>query len=66
VHVRWADDELVLRIRDDGRGFEPAAIPAGHFGIGFMRERAAAIAATLDIASRPGAGTTVTIDWRGR
>ena len=69
VHVRWADQAVVLRIRDDGRGFQPAAIPAGHLGVGFMRERAAAIAASLDITSRPAAGTSVTICWpapRGR
>ena len=63
VRLVWANEHLCLEISDDGRGFDPAAIPAGHLGIGFMQERAAAIGASLCIDSQRGAGTKVTIRW---
>ncbi len=49
---------LTLRLRDDGRGFDPGRAAAnGHFGLTGMRERAAAIDARLAIGSAPGRGT---------
>ena len=54
---------LGLRIRDDGRGFEPDAVSPDHLGLGIMRERAAAVDAALDIHSTPGVGTEVTVRW---
>ncbi len=48
---------------DDGSGFEPTATPRGHFGIIGMKERAANIDADLDVSSRAGVGTTVSISW---
>jgi signal transduction histidine kinase len=63
VRLIWTDDSLSIEIADDGRGFDPSAIPAGHLGIGFMRERAAAIDASVCIHSEPAAGTTVRIRW---
>jgi PAS domain S-box-containing protein len=52
-----------LSIKDDGRGFDPQAIPAGHLGIGIMRERAQKIGATFQIKSKPGDGTSVLVTW---
>jgi signal transduction histidine kinase len=52
-----------LSIKDDGRGFDPQAIPAGHLGIGIMRERAQKIGATFQIKSNPGDGTSVLVTW---
>jgi signal transduction histidine kinase len=63
VRLIWAADQLCLEIGDDGRGFDPLAIPRGHLGIGFMRERAAAIGASVCIESQARAGTTVSIRW---
>jgi PAS domain S-box-containing protein len=50
-----------LRIQDDGKGFEPAAVPDGHLGIAGMRARAAKIDAVLECRSEPGRGTTVEV-----
>jgi signal transduction histidine kinase len=55
---------LTLSIADDGRGFDPAAIPAGHLGVSIMRERAAAVGASLQVASDPHSGTRVEVMWR--
>jgi signal transduction histidine kinase len=48
----------VLTVTDDGHGFSPGA-PARGLGLASMRERAAAVGATLSVSSAPGAGTTV-------
>ncbi len=49
-----------LRIRDNGAGFQTGDDLPG-FGIRSMRRRAAAIGATLEVRSRPGIGTEVSI-----
>jgi signal transduction histidine kinase len=55
---------LELVVLDDGRGLDPASIPAGHFGVQIMHERAQAIGAQLELASRPTGGTRVAVSWR--
>jgi PAS domain S-box-containing protein len=54
-------DRLVLRIRDNGRGFDPED-PSISKSLGLlgMRERAAMLGGQVNIASAPGKGTTVT------
>jgi two-component system nitrate/nitrite sensor histidine kinase NarX len=47
-------------VRDDGKGFDPNAHPSDlHVGLRIMRERAHRIGGTLQVSSRPGAGTEV-------
>lgn len=54
--------QAVIRVRDDGVGFDRARIQThGHLGLTGMRERAALIGATLQIDSRIGGGTVVTV-----
>jgi signal transduction histidine kinase len=62
VEVSWRDDEAVLRICDDGSGFDAAA-PRGRasFGLTSMRERAGGLGGALDVTTQPGAGTTITV-----
>jgi signal transduction histidine kinase len=52
---------VVLEVADDGSGFDVPAQLAGSSGLGLraMRDRAAEHGGGLDIASSPGAGTTV-------
>jgi PAS domain S-box-containing protein len=54
---------VTLHIRDNGRGFDPACIPSGHYGLSMMRERAKAIDAVLTVTSQPGQGTEITVHW---
>jgi signal transduction histidine kinase len=64
LHVGAEGDQLVVSIRDDGRGFDPAARERDgrpRFGLQTMSERAAAVGAELTVESRPGAGTAVTV-----
>lgn len=51
---------VVLRVADNGDGFDEASVPSGHLGLQIMRERAEAIGADLTIES-DGDGTTVTV-----
>lgn len=53
--------EIVLRITDDGRGFDPAGSRDDSLGLLGIRERAQALNASADIVSTPGTGCTVSI-----
>jgi signal transduction histidine kinase len=53
--------DVVLRVRDDGKGFDQAAVPEGHLGITGMRARADKIGATYVVTSRAAEGTTVEV-----
>jgi signal transduction histidine kinase len=62
VATRLEDDDWVLEVHDDGRGFEVGAVAARgrrNFGLQFMRERAELIGARFDVRSRPDGGTVV-------
>jgi two-component system sensor histidine kinase DegS len=62
VNSRMEDDNWVLEVRDDGRGFDIGVVAARgrrNFGMQFMRERAELIGAQLDVRSRPEGGTVV-------
>jgi signal transduction histidine kinase len=54
---------VTMHIQDNGRGFDPEAIPVGHLGIRIIDERAAEIGGDLQIQSRPGHGTQITLTW---
>lgn len=63
VHLHFGDDVTVLRLQDDGVGFDPTAVrPGGGLGVPGMRERAQKIGARLDIVSAPGGGTQVIVE----
>ncbi|MFF0018652.1 GAF domain-containing sensor histidine kinase [Streptomyces sp. NPDC005374] len=57
----------VLRVTDDGSGFEPKAIRrAGrHLGLVSMRDRTSGVGGTLTIESAPGKGTTIEMEVPG-
>ena len=74
-NVRRHADATVVRVRtersgpisrisvtDNGRGFDPAAVPPESYGLRGMRERAELVGATLDIWSRPQDGTRITVE----
>ncbi|MCX4662999.1 GAF domain-containing protein [Streptomyces sp. SID4919] len=57
----------LLRIRDDGGGFEPRTVRrAGrHLGLVSMRDRTAGVGGRLTVESAPGEGTTITMEVPG-
>ena len=61
VRVEAQQEELLVEIRDNGHGFDPADGHPGHFGLDSMRSRAAEIGGRLTIATAPGSGTVVRV-----
>ena len=62
VATRIEGPDWIVEVRDDGRGFDVAAVASRgrrNFGLQFMRERAELIGARLDVRSRPDGGTVV-------
>jgi signal transduction histidine kinase len=66
AEVRYGVQTLRLRIRDDGKGIDPAVLKEGgrdgHWGIRGVRERAERIGAQVDFWSEGGAGTEVQVE----
>lgn len=61
VEVTLARDngQVVLKVRDDGRGFDESQVDDERFGLQGMYERAEMIGAQLSVESKVGQGTTV-------
>ncbi|MFF8477286.1 GAF domain-containing sensor histidine kinase [Streptomyces sp. NPDC015414] len=70
-HVRVTVDRrgggAVLRVADDGSGFDPHAVRrAGrHLGLVSMRDRAGGVGGTLTVHAAPGRGTTIEMEVPG-
>lgn len=57
-----SQDDLLLEIRDDGRGFAVENVPdPSRYGMRGMRERAELLGADFQVISRPEQGTTVRV-----
>ncbi|MFP4323022.1 MAG: GAF domain-containing sensor histidine kinase, partial [Anaerolineales bacterium] len=64
IEVIHEHREVVMRISDDGQGFDANAIDRsaeGHYGLQNIVQRARRLGGMLEIDSSPGGGTTVTL-----
>ncbi len=66
ISLQHTSDEFVMEIEDDGKGFDaskPIQVDEKGHGRGLlsMKERANLLGGTLDIQSRPGKGTEITV-----
>ena len=63
VEIRYDNEQFRLRVRDDGKGIDPAVLSRhggeGHYGLPGMRERATIMGAKLTVWSEVDAGTEV-------
>jgi signal transduction histidine kinase len=63
VEIRYDDRQFRLRVRDDGKGIDPAILSGqgseGHYGLRGMRERATLTGGELAVWSEVDAGTAV-------
>lgn len=67
ARVDRGDRQVRVDVRDDGKGFDPDDLPENRFGIRVsMRERLSHIGGAVDITSRSGEGTLVSLLWVGR
>ena len=62
VELRCDASRVLLRVTDDGQGFDIGALAFGEasYGLRSMTERAELVGGRLTVTSRPGLGTTVT------
>jgi signal transduction histidine kinase len=65
LESRRVGSVLIVRVRDDGRGFDRAEPPPG-LGLEYMRRRAGEVGADLDVISTPGRGTSVQVRFLKR
>jgi len=61
ITLRRQDDQLTLRIADNGVGFEPDARASSGRGLGNLKARAEALQGTFSLRSSAGAGTEITV-----
>lgn len=60
--LEYAESDLRMRVRDNGRGIDPHVLHAGrdgHWGLAGMRERATRIGGLLEISSSATTGTEI-------
>ena len=55
---------ILLRIEDDGIGFDPDRLPTSQeaFGLGMMSQRAAEVGGRVEVKSASGQGTKVVVE----
>ncbi len=61
VELRTGPSGMELSVRDNGRGFDPAAHDPSHLGLASMLERASEVGCELSVNSTVGEGTTVVL-----
>jgi ligand-binding sensor domain-containing protein/signal transduction histidine kinase len=70
VEITYDSRQFRLRVRDNGRGFDPKILEDGgrpnHWGLPGMRERAEKIGAQLKLWSRPATGSEVELIVPGK
>ncbi|MFD7525552.1 sensor histidine kinase [Paenibacillus chitinolyticus] len=64
ISISRAEDRIVIEIRDNGKGFDPASIgrQLGHYGLIGMKERVRILGGVLDISSASQQGTVVRLE----
>jgi PAS domain S-box-containing protein len=63
INMTCKPGKVILRVSDDGKGFNVRGIPPNSLGLSIMRERAREINASLSVKSQPDKGTTIKIVW---
>jgi signal transduction histidine kinase len=62
VNILWSEEELHIKIIDNGKGFDPDFQPnLGHYGLTFMSERARSLGGRLDLLSSANEGTHLSL-----
>ena len=63
IRLRWSRFRIELQVEDDGQGFDLQAAEANEgYGLGAMRRMADAGRIRLNIESRPGSGTRISLE----
>jgi len=65
IHWEFRPEQVVLRINDNGIGFNPETCQGpkdGHFGLLGIRERTERVGGSVKIESVPGTGTVISVE----
>ena len=62
ISLRQRGEVIRVAIRDYGVGFDPKAVRGGCFGLAGIRQRAKLLGGKCRIQSKPGAGTTISVE----
>jgi signal transduction histidine kinase len=65
IELHFSETQVVLEIKDDGKGFAPENSPGpndGHFGLLGMSERAKRLGGQITVTSAPGTGTVIRVE----
>ncbi|WP_278277084.1 sensor histidine kinase [Sulfobacillus thermosulfidooxidans] len=63
LSAELTSEGLVIKLRDNGRGFDPAVMHPGHYGLHTMAQRAALVGASWQLDTAPGKGTICRLLW---
>jgi PAS domain S-box-containing protein len=61
IRLERVGSEVQLTVADDGAGFDPSVASGNTLGLIGMRQRAARLGGRVEVVSRPGHGTRVTV-----
>jgi len=62
IRLHMVGSTAVAEVSDDGVGFDPGGVGAGHHGLALMRQRAALANGEFAVDSRRGGGTTTRLE----
>jgi signal transduction histidine kinase len=62
VQLDVTDNLLAVRVQDDGRGFRPVSVPAGHHGLALMQQRIELVLGRFSVHSGEKVGTRVEVE----
>jgi ligand-binding sensor domain-containing protein len=60
IRFRWENRELIVEVKDDGKGFEPEQVSDNGYGLKNIRERVRSLKGSCNLKTRKGSGT----EWR--
>jgi len=61
LRLMTGEGQLTVEVSDDGIGFDPAGVQAGHYGLLGMHERIRLAGGSVEVCSEPGQGTHIQI-----
>jgi two-component system NarL family sensor kinase len=62
ITLEVTPERVLLRLEDDGRGFDPSTIPRDRFGLMGLNERVRLLGGRLRLQTEPGAGTRLEVE----